>query len=130
MRRIVCISFVLALLIAPAAMASNQQNHTVSNGSFALTVDNNVTVHKGAPNLQFNATTGNTTVSDATCYIFVRELNYTTESFAVLAGKSATTGFGAPFPGTKLTSLTYDLYCNGSLQVTAASKVVMTNHIG
>lgn len=116
-------------IIAPTASAANQANKTVSNGSNALTVDNNVTMHKSAPNLQFTAGTTNLTTSDETCQINVPELNYWTEIYTVLAGQSATTGFGAPFPSTKLSSLTYVLWCNGTQQVTATSKVVMTDHV-
>jgi hypothetical protein len=117
-------------IIAPTASASNQPNLTVSNGSYVLSVDNNVTIHKTAPNLQFTVTTANSTASDATCQVYVRELGYWTSSYTVMAGKSVTTGFGAPFPTTKLSTLTYDLWCNDSLQVTAASKVVTTDHVG
>jgi len=116
-------------IIAPtASAASSKLNSSVSNGSFSLAYDNNVTVGKNSPNLQFAVQETNVSGGAATCYVHIPELNFSSSPVEILSG--ATVGFGTAFPDVKHSTLTYEMFCNDVLQVTATSKVTMTDHVG
>ena len=117
------LTVVLPLLISAVATAAPTQ-------PFGLSLDNNIIVHKDAPNLQFNAYATNNTGTSTTCHLYVEELGYSTETFELVSNSQ--TGFGAAFPATKRSTITVDLVC-GSDNATVASakaKVTMTGHAG
>jgi len=110
--------------IAPTASASM----AAMPAPFTLSVDNNIVVHKDAPNLQFTVKATNSTGDSATCHLYVEELGYTSETFELASNSS--TGFGTAFPSTKRSTLTVDLVCNDLVVATAGAKVTMTGQAG
>jgi len=114
-------------IVAPtASAATTAAAPTVA--PFTLSVDNNVVVHKDAPNLQFTIYETNNTGSPATCAVYIPELDFWTS--AVTIASDATTGVGAPFPTDKHSTLTYQMVCDDVLVATKVSKVTMTGQAG
>lgn len=124
MRRILLalpIAIVICLLAVSVATAASVPDYSVS-------IDNNIVVHKTAPNLQFTVNATNNTGSDATCNLMIEETGYVSESFSLAS--DSTTGFGMPFPSSKHSTLTVDLICGNAMVATASAKVTMTGQAG
>lgn len=128
LRKMSYVLVAVVILLASVGAASAAAAKAAST-PFALSIDNNVTVHKDAPNLQFTTTSTNNTGVDAVCYQKIKDTGYISETF-VLGAHQTVSGFGMPFPSTKHSTLTIDLVCNGDVVATASGKVTMTGQAG
>lgn len=122
----------ITMAVASTASAASKPNMTVSNGQYALSLDSNIVVPRDAPNPQFTTVITNLTGSVAICEVQLPEGNGSSGPITVAPGQqaSATTGWGVPFPSTKQSTIDYQLWCNGALQLTASSKMTLTDHVG
>lgn len=128
-RRNTLVPLVLAALIALSISAVATAAPSPAP-PFTLSLDNNIVVHKDAPNLQFNVLATNNTSTSTTCHLYVEELDYSSAPFELASNSD--TGFGTAFPSTKRSTLTVDLVC-GSDNITVATssaKVTMTGQAG
>jgi hypothetical protein len=123
------VTALMALIVSSGALAATTTpSAKPTTSSFALSVDNNIVVHKDAPNLQFWVVATNNTSASASCHLYVEELGYTSETFDLASNSQ--TGFGTAFPNSKRSTLTIDLVCNDGVVATAISKVTMTGQAG
>lgn len=126
------VAALIALVVSSGALAATSAAAPAPSAPFSLSVDNNIVVHKDAPNLQATVNETNNSGSAATCAVYIPELNFWTAPVQIDSG--VTTGVGAPFPTDKHSTLTYEMYCGPTspdiLVASAVSKVTMTGQAG
>ena len=122
----------LLVMAATALAASSKTNVTVSNGTVALSYDSNIVVAKDAPNPQFTTSLMNLSNTELVCGVYLVEADAWSAYITLEPGQQAPAviGWGTGFPSTKQSTIHYRVWCNAVLQVTATSKMTLTDHAG